>query len=152
MTDYDIQWQDRITKVVRRVAKDLISLDETEISEVVRRRLFEDLGSEKIRKNVAKLYADWCFERRAQLPPEWTKQRGKSPRLYPGSLVWCIKRPGRDLREKIELWLAWKRVAREIVEGTLGSDFDRGDRAEIQSKVADAEEAAMGRISLCSSR
>jgi hypothetical protein len=67
-------------------------------------------------------------------------------------LVWCIKRPGRDLREKIELWLAWKRVAREIVEGTLGSDFDRGDRAEIQSKVADAEEAAMGRISLCSSR
>jgi len=48
MTDYDIQWQDRITKVVRRVAKDLIALDETEISEVVRRRLFEDLGSEKI--------------------------------------------------------------------------------------------------------
>lgn len=421
MTDYDIQWQDRITKVVRRVAKDLIALDETEISEVVRRRLFEDLGSEKIRKNVAKLYADWCFERRAQLPPEWTavdttsteakardflrkrfeacypfhpatlsvfhrkwqilphfqqtrgalamlaqwialayrsgyegarrepfitlgsapldisefrsivlgqlgetrllsaidadisgmqsharaldadtkgslrdihrrvgtailfessggqkdkmahlpelrfalgepeidttsidnaslaleakaffirkigtdgfqirhqptlkkvvsdrrasldedteikpamrilvqkefergssipivlfpadsasvqdsprltvviidpesewnggtlrqqisewtKQRGKSPRLYPGSLVWCIKRPGRDLREKIELWLAWKRVAREVVDGTLGSDFDRADRAEIQSKVADAEEAAKDEV------
>ncbi len=422
MTDYDIQWQDRITKVVRRVAKDLIALDETEISEVVRRRLFEDLGSEKIRKNVAKLYADWCFERRAQLPPEWTavdttstearardflrkrfeacypfhpatlsvfqrkwqilphfqqtrgalamlaqwialayrtgyegarrepfitlgsapldisefrsivlgqlgearllsaidadisgmqsharaldadtkgslrdihrrvgtailfessggqkdkiahlpelrfalgepeidttsidnaalaleakaffirkigtdgfqirhqptlkkvvsdrrasldedteikpakrtlvqkefergasipivpfpadstavqdsprltivivepesewngggmlrqqisewtKQRGKSPRLYPGSLVWCIKRPGSDLREKIELWLAWKRVAREIVEGTLGSDFDRADRAEIQSKVVDAEEAARDEV------
>jgi hypothetical protein len=421
MTDYDIQWQDRITKVVRRVAKDLIALDETEISEVVRRRLFEDLGSEKIRKNVAKLYADWCFERRAQLPPEWTavdtasteakakdflrkrfeacypfhpatlsvfqrkwqilphfqqtrgalamlaqwislayrkgyesarrepfitlgsapldisefrsivlgqlgetrllsaidadicgmqshgkaldadtkgslrdihrrvgtailfessggqkdkiahlpelrfalgepeidttsidnaalaleakafyirkigtdgfqiryqptlkkvvsdrrasldedseikpamrilvqkefergasipivtfpadstsvqdsprltvviidpesewnggtlrqqiaewtKQRGKSPRLYPGSLVWCIKRPGRDLREKIELWLAWKRVSREIIEGTLGSDFDKADRAEIQSKVADAEEAAKDEV------
>ena len=421
MTDYDIQWQDRITKVVRRVAKDLIALDETEISEVVRRRLFEDLGSEKIRKNVAKLYADWCFERRAQLPPEWTavdttsteakardflrkrfevcypfhpatlsvfqrkwqilphfqqtrgalamlaqwialayrtgyegarrepfitlgsapldisefrsivlgqlgetrllsaidadisgmqsharaldadtkgslrdihrrvgtailfessggqkdkiahlpelrfslgepeidttsidnaalaleakaffirkigtdgfqirhqptlkkvvsdrrasldedteikpamrtlvqkefergasipivpfpadsasvqdsprltvviidpesewnggtlrqqisewtKQRGKSPRLYPGSLVWCIKKPGRDLREKIELWLAWKRVAREVVDGTLGSDFDRADRAEIQSKVADAEEAAKDEV------
>lgn len=421
MTDYDIQWQDRITKIVRRVAKDLIALDETEISEVVRRRLFEDLGSEKIRKNVAKLYADWCFERRAQLPPEWTavdtasteakardflrkrfeacypfhpatlsvfqrkwqilphfqqtrgalamlaqwislayrkgyegarrepfitlgsapldmsefrsivlgqlgetrllsaidadisgmqshakaldadtkgslrdihrrvgtailfessggqkdkiahlpelrfavgepeidttsvdnaalaleakaffirkigtdgfqiryqptlkkvvsdrrasldedteikpsmrtlvqnefekgasipivtfpadstsvqdsprltiviidpesewnggtlrqqisewtKQRGKSPRLYPGSLVWCIKRPARDLREKIELWFAWKRVAREIVEGTLSSDFDRADRAEIQSKVADAEEAAKDEV------
>lgn len=421
MTDYDIQWQDRITKVVRRVAKDLIALDETEISEVVRRRLFEDLGSEKIRKNVAKLYADWCFERRAQLPPEWTavdtasteakakdflrkrfeacypfhpatlsvfqrkwqilphfqqtrgalamlaqwislayrkgyegarrepfitlgsapldisefrsivlgqlgetrllaaidadicgmqshgkaldadtkgslrdihsrvgtailfessggqkdkiahlpelrfalgepeidttsvdnaalaleakafyirkigtdgfqiryqptlkkvvsdrrasldedteikpamrslvqkefekgasipivtfpsdstsvqdsprltvviidpesewnggtlrqqiaewtKQRGKSPRLYPGSLVWCIKRPGRDLREKIEIWLAWKRVSREIIEGTLGSDFDKADRAEIQSKVADAEEAAKDEV------
>ena len=72
MTDWDQQWQDRITKVVRRVAKDLIANDETEISEVVRRRLFEDLGNEKIRKNVAKAYADWCFERRAQLPPEWT--------------------------------------------------------------------------------
>ena len=43
MTDYDIQWQDGTTKVVRRVAKDLIVLDETEISDVVRRRLFEDL-------------------------------------------------------------------------------------------------------------
>jgi predicted AAA+ superfamily ATPase len=72
MTDYDIQWQDRITKVVRRVANDLIALDETEISEVVRRRLFEDLGSEKTRKTVSKLYEDWCFERRAELPPEWT--------------------------------------------------------------------------------
>ncbi|MBI2060378.1 MAG: ATP-binding protein [Nitrospirae bacterium] len=72
MTDWDTQWQERITKVVRRVAKELIANDETEISEVVRRRLFEDLGSEKARKNVAKTFADWCFERRAQLPPEWT--------------------------------------------------------------------------------
>ncbi len=72
MTDWDMQWQDKITKVVRRVAKDLITNDEAEISEVIRRRLFEDLGSERTRKNVAKAYADWCFERRAQLPPEWT--------------------------------------------------------------------------------
>ena len=72
MTDRDLQWQDKITKVVRRVAKDLIANDETEISEVVRRRLFENLGSERVRKNVAKAFADWSFERRAQLPPEWT--------------------------------------------------------------------------------
>jgi predicted AAA+ superfamily ATPase len=72
MTASDQEWQDRISKVVRRVAKDLIANDETEISEVVRRRLFQDLGSEKIWKNVAKVYDDWCFERRAQLPPEWT--------------------------------------------------------------------------------
>jgi hypothetical protein len=418
MTDWDMQWQDKITKVVRRVAKDLIANDETEISEVVRRRLFEDLGSERTRKNVAKAFADWCFERRAQLPPEWTavdtaateakarefllrrfeacypfhpatlsvfqrkwqalsqyqqtrgtlamlaqwiaiasqesfrkarteplitlgsaplfdpgfrsvilgqlgesrlvaaieadiageqahakaldadtkgplrdihrrvgtailfessggqtdkvahlpelrfalgepevdttsvdnaafaledksyfirkvgsdgfkighqptmkkvvsdrrasldeeteikpairklvedefrrgasipivpfprdgaevtdtprltlvvtdpeaewtgggslrgqiaewtKQRGKSPRLYPGSLVWCIKKPGRDLREKVELWLAWKRVTKEVADGTLGGDFDRTDRADLQSKVAAAEDAA----------
>jgi hypothetical protein len=422
MTDWDMQWQDKITKVVRRVAKDLIANDETEISEVVRRRLFEDLGSERTRKNVAKAFADWCFERRAQLPPEWTavdtaateakarefllrrfeacypfhpatlsvfqrkwqalsqyqqtrgtlamlaqwiaiasresfrkarteplitlgsaplfdpgfrsvilgqlgesrlvaaidadiagdqahakaldadtkgplrdihrrvgtailfessggqtekvahlpelrfalgepevdttsvdnaafaledksyfirkvgsdgfkighqptmkkvvsdrrasldeateikpairklvedefrrgasipiapfpgdgaevfdtpkltlvvvepeaewtgggslraqiaewtKQRGKSPRLYPGSLVWCIKKPGRDLREKVELMLAWKRVAREVADGTLGGDFDRADRADLQSKVAGAEEAAKDEV------
>jgi len=72
MTDWDLQWQEKITKVVRRVAKDLISNDEAEISEVVRRRLFQELGSERVRKRIAKVYADWCFERRAQLPPEWT--------------------------------------------------------------------------------
>jgi hypothetical protein len=72
MTDWDMQWQDKITKVVRRVAKDLIANDETEISEVVRRRLFEDLGSERVRENIARAYADWCYERRAQLPSEWT--------------------------------------------------------------------------------
>ena len=71
MTNWDQQWQDRITKVVRRVARDLIANDESEISEVVRRRLFEDLGSKRVRKNVAKTYADWCFERSARLPPEW---------------------------------------------------------------------------------
>ncbi len=72
MSDYDLQWQEKINKVVRRVAKDLIANDEAEISEVVRKRLFEDIGSEKVRKSVAKAYADWCFERRNQLPPEWT--------------------------------------------------------------------------------
>jgi Protein of unknown function (DUF499) len=72
MTERDQEWQERISKVVRRVAKDLIANDETEISEVVRRRLFQDLGSEKVRKNIARAFGDWCFERRAQLPPEWT--------------------------------------------------------------------------------
>lgn len=422
MTAADQEWQDRISKVVRRVAKDLIANDETEISEVVRRRLFQDLGSEKIRKNIAKVYGDWCFERRAQLPPEWTSvdsaateakareflqrrfetcypfhpatlsvfqrkwqalsqyqqtrgtlamlaqwisiaaqdgfrkarteplitlgsaplaepgfrsvvlgqlgesrlvaaidtdiagdqahskaldadtkgplrdihrrvgtailfessggqtdkvahlpelrfaigepdldttsidnaalllegrsyfirktgadgfrigyqptmkkvvsdrrasldeeteikpalrkfveeefkrgasisvmafpcdgaeipdtprltlvvadpevewsgngslrsqiaewthMRGKSPRLYPGALVWCLKKPGRDLRDKTELSLAWKRVAREVAEGTLGGEFDKNDRAELQSKVKDAEEAAKDEV------
>ena len=42
-----------------------------EISEVVCRRLFEDLGKPRIRKKVAKTYADWCFERTARLPAEW---------------------------------------------------------------------------------
>jgi hypothetical protein len=82
---------------------------------------------------------------RAQLA-EWTRQRGKSPRLYPGALVWCLKKPGRDLRDKVELALAWKRVAREVADGRLGGDFDRNDRTELQSKVKDAEEAAKDEV------
>src|SRR5437899_5971298 len=422
MTEWDQEWQERISKVVRRVAKDLIANDETEISEVVRRRLFQDLGSEKIRRNVARAFGDWCFERRAQLPPEWTavdtsateakareflcsrfeacypfhpatlsvfqrkwqalpqyqqtrgtlamlaqwiaiaaqesfrkarteplitlgsaplsepgfrsvvlgqlgearlvaaidtdiagaqshakaldadtkgplrdiyrrvgtavlfessggqtdkvahlpelrfalgepevdttsidnaafalegrsyfirkagsegfrigyqptmkkvvsdrraslddeteikpalrklvedefrrgasipvlpfprdgaeipdtprltlviaepevewsgagplrtqiaqwmRQRGKSPRLYPGALVWCLKKPGRDLRDKVEQWLAWKRVAREVADGTRGGEFDKSDRAQLLSKVKDSDEAAKDEV------
>ena len=42
--------------------------------------------------------------------------------------------------------LAWKRVAREVAEGTLGGEFDKNDRAELQSKVKDAEEAAKDEV------
>ena len=72
MTESDLEWQERITKVVNRVAQDLIANDESEISEVVRRRLFENLGSERTRRRVANMYADWCFERSNRLPAEWT--------------------------------------------------------------------------------
>ena len=72
MSDFDMAWQNKITKVVRRVAKDLLANDETEVSEVVRRRLFDQIGQDRFRKKVSRIYADWCFERRAQLPPQWT--------------------------------------------------------------------------------
>ena len=42
--------------------------------------------------------------------------------------------------------LAWKRVDREVADGTLGGDFDRTDRTEIQSKVTDAETAVKDEI------
>ena len=76
----------------------------------------------------------------------WTKERGQSPRLYPGSLVWCARKPGRELRDKVALWLAWQRVAREVTEGVLGSEFDRGERAEVQAKLKDAEDAAKDEV------
>ena len=72
MTESDRDWQERITKVVNRVAQDLIASDESEISEVVRRRLFEDLGNPRVHQRVARAYADWCFDRSARLPSEWT--------------------------------------------------------------------------------
>ena len=77
---------------------------------------------------------------------DWTKVRGKSPRLYPGSLVWCARKPGRELSEKVELWLAWQRVAREVVEGVLGAEFDRNDLAEVQAKVKDSEVASKDEV------
>jgi hypothetical protein len=77
---------------------------------------------------------------------QWTRERGRSPRLYPASLIWCVKKPRRELRDSVELWLAWRRVAREVAEGVLGAEFDRADRAEVQARVKDAEEAAKDEV------
>ena len=76
----------------------------------------------------------------------WTKERGKSPRLYPGALVWCAKKPGRELRECVELLLAWRRVAHEVSQGILGAEFDRNDRSEVHAMVREAEEAAKDEV------
>jgi len=75
---------------------------------------------------------------RAQLA-SWTRERGKSPRLYPGALIWCVRKPGRGLREKTELCLAWRRVAREITDGTLGGEFESSERSGVNASVRDAE-------------
>ena len=77
---------------------------------------------------------------------EWTKNRGKSSRLYPGALVWCVRKPGRDLRDKVELLLAWRRVQRDVRDGVLGADFERADHQEIQAKVAEAEDDAKDEV------
>lgn len=77
---------------------------------------------------------------------DWTKQRGDSPRLYPGSLVWCAKKAGRSLHEKVETWLAWKRVLREVADGILGDSYDPRDRSEVNIKASEAEEAAKDEV------
>ncbi|HZZ77099.1 MAG TPA: DUF499 domain-containing protein [Gemmataceae bacterium] len=77
---------------------------------------------------------------------DWTKNRGKSSRLYPGALVWCVRKPGRDLREKVELLLAWRRVQKDVRDGVLGADFERADLREIEVKVAEAEEDAKDEV------
>ena len=76
----------------------------------------------------------------------WTKQKGISARLHPGALVWCLKKPGRELHEKVETWLAWKHVKRDMDEGTLGGEFDRGELADIQTEVQDAEKEARDEV------
>ena len=104
-TEYDMAWQEKITKVVRRVSKDLIVNDEGEIAEVIRRRLFDDLPKEKerIRRRVAKEYADWCFERRNRLPSEWTAvDSAATEARHAGVPPWPVRGvlpvpPGNDL-------------------------------------------------------
>jgi hypothetical protein len=76
----------------------------------------------------------------------WTARRGKSPHLYPASLVWCIRKPGRDLRDRVEIWLAWKRVEHEIAAGTLGGEYEKAEKAEVADKVRDTEEGAKDEV------
>ena len=71
MTDELIAWQDKLTKVVGRVGKDLVANDASEVSEIVRRRLFQDAGRESMRRAVSRQFAGWVFDKRDRLPPEW---------------------------------------------------------------------------------
>ena len=90
---------------------------------------------------------EWCGSPEdRKLVADWTRKRGHSDRSYPGALVWCFKKAGRELRDKIEMMLAWKRVAKELQEGTLGSDFDRAERSDVQAEVTLAEEAAVEEV------
>jgi hypothetical protein len=66
--------------------------------------------------------------------------RGGSNRYYPGALVWLVRRPGRALRERAEMWLAWKRVMEDMTSGILGTDFDAADRKEVFDQIRESEE------------
>ena len=77
---------------------------------------------------------------------EWTRMRGNSSRLYPGALVWCLKKPGLDLRMKVEQWLAWKSVSLEVKDGSLGTEITSEDREELKFKTLEAEDAARNAV------
>jgi hypothetical protein len=71
MTEDLQEWQGKLTKIVGRVGKDLVVNDASEVSEIVRRRLFEEAGRESMKRAVARQFAGWVFSRRDRLPPEW---------------------------------------------------------------------------------
>ena len=81
-----------------------------------------------------------------QMVRQWTEHRNQSPRLYPGSLVWCAKSPTRNLREKVEIWLAWKKVQHDVGKGILGSEFDKSEIDHVKSDVHQAMEAAQNEV------
>ena len=73
---------------------------------------------------------------------QWTRERGRSPRLYPAALVWCTRKPGRDLQDKVELWLAWQKVRDEINAGTMGPEFEKPELNALAQQIRNAEEEA----------
>src|SRR5439155_953088 len=77
---------------------------------------------------------------------EWTQGRGEADRLYPGALVWCVKKPSRALREKVEVWQAWKRVQHEIESGVLAGEFEAADRQRVRDQVNDAAQDAQDSV------
>lgn len=60
----------RLAKVTTRVAEPYVLAKDLEIPEIVRRRLFEDVGSEAEVREVSKAYARWVGDRREMLP-QW---------------------------------------------------------------------------------
>ena len=61
-------------------------------------------------------------------------------------MIWCIRKPGRELRNKVELLLAWRNVNRDYMDGTLPGEFDKSDSEEIKAHLRDAEEAAQDEV------
>ena len=161
---YRIHHQATLRKVVsdRRASLD----EETEIKPAIRKVVHDEFArgapvlvvyfpedgdavqdSPRLTLIVLKPEDEWGgSDQQAKQIGQWTRERGKSPRLYPGALVWCAKKPGRDLRESVELWLAWRRVAQEVSQGVLGAEFDQADRAGVQARVRDAEEVAKDEV------
>ena len=107
----------------------------------------EIVDSTKLTLAVMRPEVEWTGNElfRAQIAA-WTRYRGKSPRLYAGAIVWFFKKPGRDLRDKVELWLAWKRVKKDVASGILGDDYDRNEKTDIEANVQDAEEKARDEV------
>ena len=91
--------------------------------------------------SVAKLEWDRNGKIREQIA-EWTLRRGSSARLYPASLIWCLRKSGRDLADRVETWLAWQRVQRDLAEGVLGHDIEAEERQEVQAHAKEAGNAA----------
>lgn len=55
--------------------------------------------------------------------------------------MWLVRKAGRALREKAELYLAWRRVAEDLSSGVLGSDFDASEQREVAGHIKESEEA-----------
>jgi predicted AAA+ superfamily ATPase len=75
MSEYEMTPEDtaefqRLNKALDRLSKPALLSEGTEIAEIVRRRLFEDIGDPKEIRRTARAYAEWLKNHRRQIP-EW---------------------------------------------------------------------------------
>ena len=75
LSEYEMTQEDeaefqRLDKLLGRLSKAVLLSERMEIAEIVRRRLFEEVGDRQEIRRVAQTYADWAQSHRAQLP-EW---------------------------------------------------------------------------------
>ncbi|MDI6869692.1 MAG: DUF499 domain-containing protein [Coprothermobacterota bacterium] len=70
MTQEDVGDYRRLDKALDRLSKPAILSESVEIAEIVRRRLFEEIGDPREVRRTAKAYADWVRSHWQQLP-EW---------------------------------------------------------------------------------
>lgn len=68
MTQEDQADFGRLTKLATRVDKAYILAKDLEVAEIIRRRLFENVGTEKDIKATSKACSDWMLAHREQLP------------------------------------------------------------------------------------
>ena len=80
---------------------------------------------------VATQWSDRSASRRGCSPVRWS---GAHANLANG------------LREKVELMLAWQRVAKELADGVLGAEFGRAERDEVRSRLSAAKEVAAAEV------
>jgi hypothetical protein len=83
-----------------------------------------------------------------ELLAEWTYRRGTEDRLFPASLIWCLRRPGHTLTDRVETALAWRAIRQDLAAALLGDDTDadevRSIDASIRAAETDAREAVWG--------
>ena len=160
-------YQIRHSPTIKKVVNDrLASLDEAEVKKAVTALVKEQFkagaavpllfspengdavpDSPRLTLVVMDPVVEWDGEQQTrQRVREWTERRGGMSRLYPAALLWCFRRPGRDLQGKVELWLAWERVRREVRDGTLGGDLDRRELGDIEINPKSAKEEAIEEV------
>ncbi|MBI4580879.1 MAG: hypothetical protein HY718_14320 [Planctomycetes bacterium] len=76
----------------------------------------------------------------------WTRRRGSSDRSYPAALIWCVRKAGKDLRDRVMHWQAWKKVKQEIDDGVLLGEFEPADRAKVGTELSEASGAAADEV------